>query len=117
MDRKLIDAHLGQKVRETRTLRGISQQKFGEQLGLSWQQIQKYEKGKDRIAASTLYHMAHLLHVDIPEFYKGLGKPEQTPLIPPEVLGVLWKLHGIRNPKVRAGVSRLITILHKEWPN
>ncbi len=64
-----IDIHVGSRVRLQRMLRGISQEKLGEKLGLTFQQIQKYEKGVNRIGASRLYDLASVLGVPIQFFY------------------------------------------------
>ena len=64
-----IDIHVGSRVRLQRMLRGISQEKLGERLGLTFQQIQKYEKGVNRIGASRLFDLANVLGVPIQFFY------------------------------------------------
>lgn len=64
-----IDVHVGSRVRLQRMLRGISQEKLGEQLGLTFQQIQKYEKGVNRIGASRLWDLANVLQVPVQFFY------------------------------------------------
>ncbi len=64
-----IDVHVGGRVRLRRMLLGMSQEKLGEQLGLTFQQIQKYEKGVNRIGASRLFDLAHVLGVPIQFFY------------------------------------------------
>jgi transcriptional regulator with XRE-family HTH domain len=70
-----IDAHVGTRVRLRRMLLGMSQERLGEQLGLTFQQVQKYEKGVNRIGASRLFDMAQVLGVSIQYFYEDL--PEQ----------------------------------------
>lgn len=67
-----IDAHVGQRVRLRRMLLGMSQERLGEQLGLTFQQVQKYEKGVNRIGASRLFDLAHVLGVPIQFFYEEL---------------------------------------------
>lgn len=64
-----IDVHVGGRVRLRRMLLGMSQEKLGEQLGLTFQQIQKYEKGVNRIGASRLFDMARVLGVPVQFFY------------------------------------------------
>lgn len=65
-----IDAHVGSRVRFRRMLLGMSQEKLGERLGLTFQQIQKYEKGINRIGASRLFDLAHVLGVPVQFFYE-----------------------------------------------
>ena len=64
-----IDAHVGTRVRLRRMLLGMSQEKLGEHLGLTFQQVQKYEKGVNRIGASRLFDLARVLAVPIQFFY------------------------------------------------
>jgi transcriptional regulator with XRE-family HTH domain len=65
-----IDIHVGSRVRFRRMLLGMSQEKLGERLGLTFQQIQKYEKGINRIGASRLFDLAHVLGVSVQFFYE-----------------------------------------------
>jgi transcriptional regulator with XRE-family HTH domain len=64
-----IDVHVGGRVRLQRMLLGISQEKLGEKLGLTFQQVQKYEKGVNRIGASRLFDLAQVLRVPVQFFY------------------------------------------------
>lgn len=66
-----IDVHVGSRVRMRRMMVGMSQEKLGEALGLTFQQIQKYEKGSNRIGASRLHQIATALGVQIEFFYEG----------------------------------------------
>ena len=74
-----IDVHVGSRVRFRRMLLGMSQEKLGEKLGLTFQQIQKYEKGINRIGASRLFDLAHVLGVPVQFFYEEApvgGEPD-----------------------------------------
>lgn len=64
-----IDAHVGARVRLRRMLLGMSQEKLGEHLGLTFQQVQKYEKGVNRIGASRLFDLSRVLGVPVQFFY------------------------------------------------
>ena len=66
-----VDRHVGSRMRMRRMLIGMSQEKLGEALGITFQQIQKYEKGTNRIGASRLHHIARVLGVPIEFFYEG----------------------------------------------
>src|SRR5215210_1660484 len=68
-----VDRHVGSRVRMRRMLVGMSQEKLGEALGITFQQIQKYEKGTNRIGASRLHDIARTLGVPIEFFYEGAG--------------------------------------------
>jgi transcriptional regulator with XRE-family HTH domain len=67
-----IDAHVGHRVRLRRMLIGMSQERLGELLGLTFQQVQKYEKGVNRIGAGRLYEIASILGVNIGFFYDDI---------------------------------------------
>lgn len=67
-----IDIHVGARMRMRRMLIGMSQEKLGESLGLTFQQVQKYEKGTNRIGASRLYQISKALDVPITFFYADL---------------------------------------------
>lgn len=67
-----IDAHVGKRIRLRRTLLGLSQEKLGEALGVTFQQIQKYERGTNRVGASRLYDIATALDVPISFFFDDM---------------------------------------------
>jgi len=67
-----IDVHVGHRVRERRTLLGLSQSHLAEQVGLTFQQIQKYERGTNRISASRLWQLSEVLGVPISWFFEDL---------------------------------------------
>lgn len=67
-----IDVHVGSRVRLRRTLLGMSQEKLGEALGLTFQQVQKYERGVNRIGASRLFDLARVLDVPIGFFFDDM---------------------------------------------
>ncbi|PLX35025.1 MAG: transcriptional regulator [Hyphomicrobiales bacterium] len=67
-----VDVHVGGRVKQRRLLRGLSQEQLGTSLGLTFQQVQKYEKGTNRISSSRLWEIATILGVPISFFYEGL---------------------------------------------
>lgn len=67
-----VDTHVGSRLKYRRVERGLSQEKLGESLGLTFQQIQKYEKGSNRIGASRLYEIAQVLEVPVQFFFEDL---------------------------------------------
>ena len=77
-----IDVHVGSRVRFRRMLLGMSQEKLGEKLGLTFQQIQKYEKGINRIGASRLFDLAQVLGVPVQFFYEEAPSGEPSQLVP-----------------------------------
>ena len=75
----LVDKHVGSRVRMRRLLVGMSQEKLGGALGLTFQQVQKYEKGTNRIGASRLKQMSDILGVPIQYFYDGAPHADGAP--------------------------------------
>ena len=71
-DPNYIDAHVGARIRMRRQLINMSQERLGELLGITFQQIQKYEKGSNRISASRLFYTAKTLGVPVQFFFDGL---------------------------------------------
>jgi transcriptional regulator with XRE-family HTH domain len=66
-----IDKHVGSRVRMRRMMLGMSQEKLGDALGLTFQQVQKYEKGTNRIGASRLQQISQILQVPVSFFFEG----------------------------------------------
>lgn len=83
-----VDVYVGGRVRLRRTFLGYSQEKLGRALGLTFQQIQKYERGLNRISSSKLYELSKFLEVPVAFFFEGLEEDEGvksagSPLGPP----------------------------------
>jgi transcriptional regulator with XRE-family HTH domain len=70
-----IDKHVGSRVRMRRMMVGMSQEKLGRALGLTFQQVQKYEKGMNRIGASRLQQISQILQVPVAFFFEGAPSP------------------------------------------
>ena len=87
-----IDVHVGARVRLRRTLLGMSQEKLGQAIGLTFQQVQKYERGTNRIGASRLHELAQALEVPVSYFFADLNLPDDpsvgadAPVKPPKGL-------------------------------
>ena len=69
-----IDRHVGLRIRLRRKELGISQEKLAESIGLTFQQVQKYERAANRVSASKLWEVARALNTNIAYFYEGLGR-------------------------------------------
>ena len=81
-----IDAHVGARVRLRRMLVGMSQEKLGEMLGVTFQQVQKYEKGANRIGASRLFEVSQILAVPVQYFFDDLPGEGERPIARPQAL-------------------------------
>lgn len=130
-----IDVHVGSRVRLRRTLLGMSQERLGEALGLTFQQVQKYERGVNRVGASRLYDLSRVLDVPISFFFDdmpmgggsvsfaqrnhGVSEPGQEPFgaasgLPAdlmqqrETLELVRAYNRIQDPAIRKRVFDLI---------
>jgi transcriptional regulator with XRE-family HTH domain len=74
-----IDVHVGRRLRLRRTLLGMSQERLGRLLGLTFQQIQKYERGVNRIGSSRLYELGQILDVPISFFFDDMAEDGRAP--------------------------------------
>jgi transcriptional regulator with XRE-family HTH domain len=73
-----VDVHVGQRLRVRRSLLGLSQEKLAEAIGLTFQQVQKYERGMNRISAGRLYQFSKILDVPVAYFYEQLGQSAEN---------------------------------------
>jgi len=71
-----VDQHVGKRIRHRRWLVGMTQQQLADQVGIKFQQIQKYETGANRVSASRLWDIAKSLQVDISFFFEGIEGDE-----------------------------------------
>ncbi|MBB2159453.1 helix-turn-helix domain-containing protein [Gluconacetobacter sacchari] len=76
---KPVDVHVGGRIRLRRALLGMSQERLGEALGLTFQQVQKYERGTNRVSASRLYELSDVLDVPVSFFFDGLERARRAP--------------------------------------
>lgn len=72
-----VDVYVGKRLRFGRTMQGMSQEAIGESIGVTFQQIQKYERGVNCIRAGKLFELAKVLHVPVNFFFEGFGGGEQ----------------------------------------
>jgi transcriptional regulator with XRE-family HTH domain len=70
-----VDLHVGARIRMRRRMQGVSQEKLADALGLTFQQVQKYERGANRVSASKLYEIAATLKSPVSYFFDGLADP------------------------------------------
>jgi len=118
-----IDVHVGGRVRLRRTLLGMSQEKLGQALGLTFQQIQKYERGVNRIGSSRLYQLSQILDVPVSFFFDdmplagsqpaaGLAAPvqasfEHDPMVKRETLELVRAYYRIKDANARKRIFEL----------
>ena len=128
-----IDVHVGQRIRQRRTLLGMSQEKLAEAIGLTFQQVQKYERGGNRTSASRLFDLTRVLDVPISYFFEEMeagvadkspsrlmGVPaskmqmvtaEPDPLAKRETLELVRAYYKITEPRVRKRLFTLVKAL------
>ena len=105
-----VDVHVGGRVKACRTLIGMSQKEFGKHVGLTAQQISKYEKGMNRIAASRLWQFSLILGRPISWFFEGIGKQKRKgddPLAIREALQLVQYLSAC-DPDVQKHLAAMI---------
>ena len=104
------DIHVGRKVREARAVKGFSQEKLGNILGVSFQQVQKYEKGSNRIGGSRLWAISQALDVPIAYFFDGLENESgaEQKHLPRRIIQLASQIDSIKNDAVRAQILNLI---------
>jgi len=123
-----VDIHVGARLRQRRTLLGMSQEKLGEAVALTFQQIQKYERGANRIGASRLYQLSQILDVSVAYFFEDMpGEVQRTrgdyaapknvvalkgvqvsdPMARRETLELVRAYYRIEDPKVRKRIFEL----------
>ena len=123
-----IDVHVGGRVRRRRTLMGLSQEKLGEAIGLTFQQVQKYERGMNRISASKLYLLSNVLDVPVSYFFDDLpdglvspssvqaesvGRDDDT-IVKRETLELVRAYYRIESPAIRRRAFELLKALGRD---
>ncbi|MEO1136301.1 MAG: helix-turn-helix transcriptional regulator [Pseudomonadota bacterium] len=118
-----MDVHVGSRVKLRRMIMGLSQEALGKSLGLTFQQIQKYEKGVNRIGASRMFEISRLLEVPVQFFYDefsgsggaehgfaedGHGQPVMDLVNSPEGVQLCRHYASIRDPLVKRRVLELV---------
>jgi len=112
-----IDQHVGERIRLRRTERGLTQEQLAAALDVSYQQVQKYETGANRISAGRIYEIARKLDVEVGYFFDGLGDGESA--TPPlehggrqrTAIELVRKFAQIEDPEVRATIAGLVKTL------
>jgi len=111
-----IDQHVGERIRLRRTERGLTQEQLAAALDVSYQQVQKYETGANRISAGRIYQLARKLDVEVGYFFDGL--PDGDSLPPLEhggrqraAIELVRKFAQIEDPEVRAAIAGLVKTL------
>ena len=74
LSKKDVDTHIGQRLRQRRTMMGLSQEAVARAVGITFQQVQKYEKGSNAMNAARLYEFAHFMNVPVAYFFEGLDQ-------------------------------------------
>ncbi len=132
-----VDIHVGARMRQRRTLLGMSQTNLGKAVGLTFQQIQKYERGSNRMGSSRLFEFAKVLDVPVSHFFEDMPaktrsarslkrgdkarnapiKPaEADPLIKRETLELVRAYYKIRVPEIRGKVAKMIKAIAVDEP-
>ena len=113
-----VDVHVGGRVRLRRTLLGMSQTDLGHALGLTFQQLQKNERGFNRIGASRLYQLSLIFGVPVTDFFEGHEKKasirsSDDVMLKRETLELVRAYYRIRDPNVRDALRRMAFAMAK----
>lgn len=119
-----IDVHVGKRLRHLRHFRGKTQQEIAEALGITFQQIQKYERGMSRISCRRLYRLAQVLTVPVGSFFEGLPDPvsdEAKEFYSLDELTLrqqrmLSEIIAIESPELFDKLAALVKTLNKSGP-
>ncbi|KQV84273.1 helix-turn-helix transcriptional regulator [Rhizobium sp. Root1220] len=108
-----VDIIVGRNVRTLRAKRRISQLELGDALGLTFQQIQKYEKGTNRVSASKLHQIAVFLGVDISALFEGADTRQGSsrPGLSPEAYELAVHYDKLRSPAGKEAVKTILTLM------
>ena len=123
-----IDIHVGSRIRLRRQLMKMSQEKLGDELGVTFQQVQEYERGANRVGASRLYRLSRVLEVPVQFFFEGLNDQtaitamadnDQTPIVydfiqSSDGVSLAESFSRIKDSKVRRRVLELVRTLANE---
>jgi transcriptional regulator with XRE-family HTH domain len=114
------DVHIGRRLREARLARGLSQGALGKKLGVTFQQVQKYESGANRIGGSRLWDISGILDVPVGYFFEGLpakGKAvnsaEPEPPLTRRSLELAKEIDGIHDETIKMQFLRLVRAITK----
>ena len=115
-----VDVHVGRQVRLHRTVAGLSQTQLGAAIGLTFQQVQKYERGSNRISASVLTRIAAVLGVPVPAFFAGLesqSEPQHDGIaLRREAIELSRAYERIRDQELRNALMGLFHQLGEQLP-
>ncbi len=111
-----IDEHVGRRIRLRRTLLGLTQEQLAAALAISYQQVQKYETGANRVSAGRLYQIAQHLSVEVGYFFEGLEPTGDQDRLPHggrnrPAIELVKNFSEIDDPSVRGAVSNLVRTL------
>ncbi len=107
-----IESHVGQRIRERRTMLGLTQQQLADLIGVTYQQAHKYERGINRVSAGRLYEISQVLGVEINFFYEGLDKAEDEMTERQRMcLDIARNFSRIKNEKYQDALSMLCRVL------
>lgn len=117
----IIDTYVGRRLKEARLAEGLSQQELGERIGVSFQQVQKYERASNRLSASKLYLASQALNYSIPYFFDGLDgagihqmPANETMLTSKEALTLVRTYYSIKDERLRTKVFEVLKALSAE---
>jgi|SRR5688572_28113376 transcriptional regulator with XRE-family HTH domain len=108
-----VDSVIGARTRSRRLQLGMSQERLAELLGITFQQVQKYEKGANRISASRLVQIAKALDIEVAYFFDGLSEAEasvESLLSTKDIVHLAQAFRQVKNQEVRRAILELVRV-------
>ncbi len=114
-----VDIHVGKRIKEIRTIRGLTQSNVADHLGISFQQLQKYETGANRVSASRMFELSKLLDITPSFFFEGLEGQnyDSMPPMDMETARIASALSRIKNKKLKNRINTLISEIVRSTPS
>ena len=105
-----VDVHVGKKLKNLRVLRGLTQTDVAKGLNISFQQVQKYELGRNRISASKLFEISNILNVPPSYFFDGLDQTadDSTPVIDEETARIASVFSKIKDERLKSQIRSFV---------
>jgi transcriptional regulator with XRE-family HTH domain len=109
---------VGARIRERRIMLGMTQEQLAREIGITYQQEHKYERGVNRVSASRLYQITQVLRTPVSYFFEGIDAPAERRLTARErlMLEMVRTFGGIADPRLQEAVSELTRSLAEPWP-
>lgn len=108
-----VDLHVANHIRNARVMRGMTQSALAKNIGCSFQQLQKYETGQNRVSASRLHDIAMALGLPVAHFFEGYDGSDIAPL-DSQTQRIFFALSRVQSPEVKETLCKMVTAIAEE---